>query len=1014
MKSNNYDNINFSIDEDAIALYLKLLGNRKDYSIFGGKPEWSEKAKKYMIPKDSQNKKTEWITKEAIPKVLGEYVRKGWTVWISLNDKEIANDTIEGVTGIYCFWFDFDPPRTNKAEPATNEERKKAFEEAKKFKEWMHKTFGVIGFIACSGNGYHVFFPINSFQLVGKTFRKEFNDKQRQFYKKLREASNAPFDTTTDIRRVTQPIGCSNMKIPDKPLRTYWIDKPSDEDIEKARKANFVLLEAVLDTKSEQPKTVIVTGSHPKFEVLLKKDAKVRELYEGNWQKYGFKSERSGAEQSLVTKLCQVGFSDDEIKAIMLGCKIGKWQEKDESYYDITIRKGREFAAEYKKKKDAESEKKVKASIQWKVQHANSDEVTEYILFMQGRQTQGEQIAKETTEKNRQGWGKGDPQFFDPIIKKIETDEQLTREEERGARNKLRRYWRQLRELFNEEELLAEYAQREEEEESKDITKLSVADIKKLEDFKANGEISNYVVYHKLIGSNPNDFHVKVYLNSDEIKEERTLPRSTPQQTAPSVNFYERDYGSLRELFYKLKEIHTDYTAYPPNSEYPILTTLGSISSYFREVFYTYPYFDFTSPEVECGKTTAMKTMTFSSFYGTVTASFSESVMFREIDASHCVYGLDNVERLFTKPKDYVPIIDWLSSSYSRDIPCKRLEKQGDKWIVVYFDGYGIKAFTHVRDFPYQFRALKSRAIAIFMQKGKPKKFYPTPEKFIDIRDRLYHARLREFKKVEETYERLIKSNILIGRLGDLYYPLLTIARLVDGKENGEIFEKVLAFAHKEEQDRVQYDQWNKILVFTLYEEGFLGSVSSQDIKPVYHENLDKEGLVGRDTKVTTQSVTSRLKKLGFPRDTGKTTGNKTWFLIDAKEVDAKCYEYGIKTEPPSNTPPNANFSNFSNSESEEEESKQRRAEEEEEKERSTEKIDFDDFISGKSEKSEKSEQKGGIREITKKKEKQIIILNAHAGKFLILKNPYVNITRVAKFSTKNNARRFPDEHIQN
>ena len=506
------------------------------------------------------------------------------------------------------------------------------------------------------------------------------------------------------------------------------------------------------------------------------------------------------------------------------------------------------------------------------------------------------------------------------------------------------------------------------EEEGKE---LSIEDVKELEDYEANHIISNFVVYHKINNGKAEDFYVKVYCNDGEIKEEVVTPSSVPLETAPSVDFYEKEYGSLKRVFNELRGTQMDYTSFKDDI-YSILTATGSMVSYFREIFYTFPYFDFTSPEVECGKTTAMKTMIFTSFYGTITASFSEPVMFREIDATHCAYGLDNIERLFTKPKDYVPIIDWLASSYSRDIPCKRLEKEGDNWIVKYFDGYGIKAFTHVKEFPYQFRALKSRTIQILMQKGNPKKFYPTPDKFVDIRDKLYHARLREHEKVKEVYEKLVASNILTGRAGDLYYPLLTIAQLVDEKENGVIFKKILDFAQKEKQEREEFDVWNKVLVNTIYEEGFYGSVSSQDIKPIFVDNLESEGLIKVDVKITTQSVSSRLKKLGFERDIKKKTERKTWFTVDAKLVDDKCYEYGIKDISLHNTPPNAHFSHFSHFSDEnsllntEGEKSDERIEE---GERGLEKPVLGVRKVVESEKSEKSEQKGGYDdEETKKK----------------------------------------------
>jgi DNA replicative helicase MCM subunit Mcm2 (Cdc46/Mcm family) len=140
-------------------------------------------------------------------------------------------------------------------------------------------------------------------------------------------------------------------------------------DIAEARNANFSLLKGILNTKLEQPKPDIAKGEHPEFEELLKKDSKLKALYDGNTEIAREKSieecakirkaegrlifpSKSEAEQSLVTKLCMEGFTDDEIKEIMQGCKIGKWQEKDESYYDATIKKGREFAAEYQRKRE--------------------------------------------------------------------------------------------------------------------------------------------------------------------------------------------------------------------------------------------------------------------------------------------------------------------------------------------------------------------------------------------------------------------------------------------------------------------------------------------------------------------------------------------------------------------------------------------------------------------------------------------------------------------------------------
>jgi P4 family phage/plasmid primase-like protien len=337
------------MNSNGIDQYLDIIGSREVYSIFGGKPEWDEKSKLYRLSRDSLNKSTEWIVKDKLVDVINEYHKKGWSVWISLADKDTGDDTIEGVKSVSVFWFDFDAPRINKALPATEEEREKAFGDATKFKSWMLTTFDVVGFLACSGNGYHLFYPIDAYLLHGKHFRKEINEKQRLFFKKLREESNSNFDKVTDIRRITQPIGVPNQKIPHTPVNTFWVDSPSDEEMKYARERNLKILTGVLNTEITTKNPVAGTQmDHPKFTELIKHDTKLRELYAGDWKKHEFPS-RSEAEQSIVTVLSMSHFNGDEIKEIMNGCKIGKWQEKGESYQDISIKNGQIFKEDHLK-----------------------------------------------------------------------------------------------------------------------------------------------------------------------------------------------------------------------------------------------------------------------------------------------------------------------------------------------------------------------------------------------------------------------------------------------------------------------------------------------------------------------------------------------------------------------------------------------------------------------------------------------------------------------------------------
>lgn len=324
------------ISRNDLRIHLKILGNRSHYCIVGGKHVWNEEKERYMIPKGKVF--TYWVPKSKVIAFTEAKNILQEQVWISLNAKE--KDTITGVTAIHAIWIDFDAPRTNKTIPASRTEKEIAFNNCTKFKRWMYKEFNVWGFKACSGNGYHLFYPITPYK-IDSPQRIPFNQKHRLFLNHLSEESNIHIDTTTDIRRVTQAIGSLNLKLPHHPLKTYWIGSLPAR-MNDVHEANNILILRILQTKKEKIERNRSTtqNSHRNFEEILSKDDKIRTLYYGNWQ--GYKS-RSEGEISLITSLFIRGFSESEVREIMDNCLIGKWKEQD-AYRDITIEKGMEYA----------------------------------------------------------------------------------------------------------------------------------------------------------------------------------------------------------------------------------------------------------------------------------------------------------------------------------------------------------------------------------------------------------------------------------------------------------------------------------------------------------------------------------------------------------------------------------------------------------------------------------------------------------------------------------------------
>ena len=338
-------------------LHLAILGPRDYYCIV---------AKNH----GTNETKTLWLGREKVVEEAKHLNDQGFTVWISLNDKELNNDTIRGVRALQDLWFDIDSKRKDKSKPATEEELQEALERANKLLRALGEQYGAVGFMALSGNGFHLHFPLPRFELVGEKFREEVNEKLRAFAKRLASSVGVEIDKTYDIRRVTTLIGSYNLKIPDLPLQTNWEKTIFEQGfdnavkmVEEARAKNKVLLEAILNEPvGGQAQPVLVQSKdHPPLEDLLGKDEKLRDLYEGNWQKYNYPS-RSEAEMALVTKLVFYGFSDAEIDAVMLSAKIGKWQEKERSYKELTIRKAKETVAQQLQEEAKGGEKPKKAT----------------------------------------------------------------------------------------------------------------------------------------------------------------------------------------------------------------------------------------------------------------------------------------------------------------------------------------------------------------------------------------------------------------------------------------------------------------------------------------------------------------------------------------------------------------------------------------------------------------------------------------------------------------------------
>ena len=331
--------------QDHALFHLAILGERRLYHTT---------AKHNKNPNDIKN---EFLKKEEVIPILFNWNNQGYSTWLSINDKE--EDSVKGVKALCDFWVECDArPKGIEDRPATKEEMQIALAKTVKLKGYIENNFAAIGFMAKSGNGFHIHFPLPIFELPLE-MRKEVNEKVKNFTKEISKKADVKVDNTYDISRRTTLIGTLNQKILGAPLQTSWEQDILKDGLEAAlklvdhtRTQNKQLLDSII--AYEKPKTtkqeVTPTTNHIDIETLCQTNPKIHDLYKaGDYQKYGFPS-RSEAEESLLTILVMEGYLDEELTTLMTSCALGKWQEKGEQYHILSLSHARQQASEYVKK----------------------------------------------------------------------------------------------------------------------------------------------------------------------------------------------------------------------------------------------------------------------------------------------------------------------------------------------------------------------------------------------------------------------------------------------------------------------------------------------------------------------------------------------------------------------------------------------------------------------------------------------------------------------------------------
>ena len=345
-----------------------------------------------------------------------------------------------------------------------------------------------------------------------------------------------------------------------------------------------------------------------------------------------------------------------------------------------------------------------------------------------------------------------------------------------------------------------------------------------------------------------------------------------------------REDGFKADPFLMFQEVKVIYDSYldfkePYTSE---VLTLWTIGTYIYPVFESYPYIALTG-EKESGKTKTLNVAEKLCFNAVYSSDMSPSLLFRIVEGSSCTILIDEAERL-RDPKLSQDFRLLLNAGYKRGGRAHR--SKPETFDPQSFEVYSPKMIANIKGLE---EVLEARCIQFTMLRtkdiGKANKVVTeSSEDWSHTRHLLYTCGLTFFQEIRESYLSDIetkKIRAISGREGELWHPLLAIAKFLDKKGCDGLFERIKEVAVKKgkEAKSVGIDDWTNAMLLGLRD---LTLINEMDI---YNKDI-KEKMTGYlgdgDSAPSHHWIGRALKRFG---------------LVEESERAKRGYRYVIKHE---------------------------------------------------------------------------------------------------------------------
>ena len=277
-------------------------------------------------------------------KYNGEY-----NIYAGINERKAGGTRKEDVLSIKTFVVDIDAKR-EKGEAATSSELNKAREVVKKILDKLEEDKFKVSGIMMSGNGYQLWFSMAPIEIYDDN-REILNEKTQHIQKWFQTFADkdASVDNIGDLPRIIKIAGTTSIKgsnTEERPHRVaYWeYYEPHKCDIIRNKILNAKLEVSSEIVKTNTPKERDKYYDRDKLNNLLSSNEKLRELYAGKGDEWGYDS-KSESEFALIMMLLRGGFDKNEVWGAMNDALTEKWGKTGDAYKNYTLNKAEKYVA---------------------------------------------------------------------------------------------------------------------------------------------------------------------------------------------------------------------------------------------------------------------------------------------------------------------------------------------------------------------------------------------------------------------------------------------------------------------------------------------------------------------------------------------------------------------------------------------------------------------------------------------------------------------------------------------